>query len=76
MGRSDCVLVHGSSALVDETMPVIVIARHERVFDEAVSNVQEVAARGGRLILVTDAKGAEAAEGQPLMTLTLPTVPV
>ena len=62
--------------LVDETMPVIVIAPHDRVFDKTISNVQEVAARGGRLILVTDAKGAEAAEGQTLMTLTLPTVPI
>ena len=51
---------------------MIVIAPHKRVFD-TVSNMQEVAARGGRLILVTDAKGAEAAEGQPLMTSTLPT---
>jgi glucosamine--fructose-6-phosphate aminotransferase (isomerizing) len=37
--------------------------------------MQEVAARGGRLILVTDAKGATAAEGQPLVTLILPTMP-
>jgi hypothetical protein len=36
---------------------------------------QEVAARGGRPILVTNAKGAAAAEGQPLVTLTLPTMP-
>jgi hypothetical protein len=40
-----------------------------------VSNVQAVAARGGRLILVTDAEGAKAAAGQPLMTLILPTMP-
>jgi glutamine---fructose-6-phosphate transaminase (isomerizing) len=68
-------LKHGPIALVDETMPVIVIAPYDRVFDKTVSNMQEVAARGGRLILVTDAKGAAAAEGQPLVTLTLPTVP-
>ncbi len=37
--------------------------------------MQEVAARGGRLILVTDAQGASAVEGQPLITLTLPTMP-
>jgi glutamine---fructose-6-phosphate transaminase (isomerizing) len=43
--------------------------------DKTVSNVQEVAARGGRLILVTDAEGAKAAAGQPLMTLILPTMP-
>ena len=68
-------LKHGPIALIDETMPVIVIAPYDRVFDKTVSNMQEVAARGGRLILVTDAKGARAAEGQPLITLTLPTMP-
>ena len=54
-------LKHGPIALIDETMPVIVIAPYDRVFDKTVSNMQEVAARGGRLILVTDAKGAAAA---------------
>jgi glucosamine--fructose-6-phosphate aminotransferase (isomerizing) len=68
-------LKHGPIALIDETMPVIVIAPHDRVFDKTVSNMQEVAARGGRLILVTDAKGAAAAEGRPMVTLTLPTMP-
>ena len=57
-------LKHGPIALIDETMPVVVIAPYDRVFDKTVSNMQEVAARGGRLILVTDAKGAAAAEGQ------------
>src|SRR5208283_2770553 len=66
---------HGPIALIDETMPVIVIAPYDRVFEKTVSNMQEVAARGGRLILVTDAKGEAAAEGQSLVTLTLPTVP-
>jgi glucosamine--fructose-6-phosphate aminotransferase (isomerizing) len=68
-------LKHGPIALIDETMPVVVIAPYDRVFEKTVSNMQEVAARGGRLILVTDAKGAAAAEGQALVTLTLPTTP-
>ena len=68
-------LKHGPIALVDETMPVIVIAPYDRVFDKTVSNMQEVAARGGRLILITDAEGAAAADGQSPVTLTLPTVP-
>jgi glutamine---fructose-6-phosphate transaminase (isomerizing) len=68
-------LKHGPIALIDETMPVIVIAPYDRVFEKTVSNMQEVAAHGGRLILVTDAKGASAAAGQPHLTLTLPTVP-
>jgi hypothetical protein len=57
-------LKHGPIALIDETMPVIVIAPYDRVFDKTVSNMQEVAARGGRLILVTDAEGASAAADQ------------
>ena len=68
-------LKHGPIALIDENMPVIVIAPYDRVFDKTVSNMQEVAARGGRLILMTDAKGAAATEGQSLVTLTLPTMP-
>jgi len=68
-------LKHGPIALIDETMPVVVIAPHDRVFDKTVSNMQEVAARGGRLILVTDPEGAAAAAGQSAVTLTLPTMP-
>ncbi len=68
-------LKHGPIALIDETMPVVVIAPHDSVFDKTVSNMQEVAARGGRLILVSDAKGAAAAGGQSVVTLTMPTVP-
>jgi len=56
-------------------MPVVVIAPHDQMFEKTVSNMQEVAARGGRLILLTDAKGAAAAAVQPLATLTLPTMP-
>ena len=65
-------LKHGPIALIDETMPVIVIAPYDRVFEKTVSNMQEVAARGGRIILVTDAKGAEEAKVKTLATLTLP----
>ena len=68
-------LKHGPIALIDENMPVIVIAPYDRVFEKTVSNMQEVAARGGRLILMTDAEGAAAAAGQSLVTLTLPTMP-
>jgi len=68
-------LKHGPIALIDEHMPVIVIAPHDKVFEKTVSNMQEVAARGGRLILMSDAKGAAVAnDGQSIVTLTLPTV--
>jgi glucosamine--fructose-6-phosphate aminotransferase (isomerizing) len=49
-------LKHGPIALIDETMPVIVIAPHDPVFEKTVSNMQEVAARGGRIILLADAR--------------------
>jgi glutamine---fructose-6-phosphate transaminase (isomerizing) len=68
-------LKHGPIALIDETMPVIVIAPHDRVFDKTVSNMQEVAARGGRIILITDPKGACEATIESLATLTLPEMP-
>jgi glutamine---fructose-6-phosphate transaminase (isomerizing) len=67
-------LKHGPIALIDEKVPVIVIAPHDKVFEKTISNMQEVAARGGRLILITDAEGARATEDQPAMTLTLPVV--
>jgi glucosamine--fructose-6-phosphate aminotransferase (isomerizing) len=68
-------LKHGPIALIDETMPVIVIAPHDRVFEKTVSNMQEVAAREGRIILVTDPKGAQEANVSSLLTLTLPAMP-
>jgi glucosamine--fructose-6-phosphate aminotransferase (isomerizing) len=68
-------LKHGPIALIDETMPVIVIAPHDRVFEKTVSNMQEVAAREGRIILVTDPKGAREASVESLLTLTLPDMP-
>src|SRR6476619_2321544 len=63
---------HGPIALIDETMPVIVIAPHDRVFEKTVSNMQEVAARGGRIILVTDPQGAREATVDSIETLSLP----
>jgi glucosamine--fructose-6-phosphate aminotransferase (isomerizing) len=68
-------LKHGPIALIDETMPVIVIAPHDRVFEKTVSNMQEVAARGGRIILITDPKGAREASVESIVTLTLPEMP-
>jgi glucosamine--fructose-6-phosphate aminotransferase (isomerizing) len=69
-------LKHGPIALIDESMPVIVIAPFDRVFEKTASNMQEVAARGGRIVLLTDPKGARAAHLKTLATLTLPEVPV
>jgi glucosamine--fructose-6-phosphate aminotransferase (isomerizing) len=68
-------LKHGPIALIDENMPVIVIAPYDRVFEKTVSNMQEVAARGGKIILVTDPKGAAEATVDSLVTLSLPEMP-
>ena len=65
-------LKHGPIALIDETMPVIVIAPHDRVFEKTVSNMEEVAARGGKIILITDPTGAQNAGTELMGTLTLP----
>ena len=68
-------LKHGPIALIDETMPVVVIAPFDRIFEKTVSNMQEVAARGGRIILMTDEKGREAAALDNVETLILPEMP-
>jgi glucosamine--fructose-6-phosphate aminotransferase (isomerizing) len=54
-------LKHGPIALIDEAMPVIVIAPRDPVFPKTVSNMQEVAARGGRIILIGDKTAADEA---------------
>jgi glucosamine--fructose-6-phosphate aminotransferase (isomerizing) len=68
-------LKHGPIALIDEKMPVIVTAPYDGVFEKTVSNMQEVAARGGKIILLTDSRGAREAEMPGVTTITLPDVP-
>jgi glutamine---fructose-6-phosphate transaminase (isomerizing) len=65
-------LKHGPIALIDEKMPVVVIAPYDRVFEKTVSNMQEVAARGGNIILMTDARGAAEATVESLVTIVMP----
>ncbi|MBY5989227.1 glutamine--fructose-6-phosphate transaminase (isomerizing) [Roseovarius atlanticus] len=67
-------LKHGPIALIDEKMPVIVMAPRDGLFDKTVSNMQEVMARGGKVMLITDAPGAAAASDDTWMTLVLPQV--
>ena len=68
-------LKHGPIALIDEDMPVIVIAPHDRIFEKTVSNMQEVAARGGKIILITDKKGASVSTMKTMHTIIMPDVP-
>ncbi|MFK4561401.1 glucosamine 6-phosphate synthetase-like amidotransferase/phosphosugar isomerase protein [Bradyrhizobium ottawaense] len=51
---------------------MVVIAPYDEVFEKTVSNMQEVAARGGKIILITDAKGASEAMVDTLLTIVLP----
>lgn len=54
-------LKHGPIALIDEEMPVIVLAPHDDLFDKAASNMQEVMARGGKIVMISDAEGLKEA---------------
>ncbi|MEL7686271.1 glutamine--fructose-6-phosphate transaminase (isomerizing) [Citromicrobium bathyomarinum] len=65
---------HGPIALIDEDVPVVVIAPSGPLFEKTVSNMQEVRARGGQVVLISDADGlAEAGEGC-LATIEMPKV--
>ena len=65
---------HGPIALIDEAVPIIVIAPSGPLFEKTVSNMQEVRARGGKVVLISDAAGlAEAGEGC-LATIEMPKV--
>ncbi len=65
-------LKHGPIALIDEDMPVICITPFDTVYEKSVSNMQEVAARGGRLILIGDRRAAEGAGIKFESIITLP----
>jgi len=68
-------LKHGPIALIDPLVPVIVLAPHDGLFDKAVSNMQEVMARHGKVLLLSDATGVAEAGAGCWKTLTLPPVP-
>src|SRR3546814_1912917 len=64
----------GPIALIDEAVPVIVLAPSGPLFEKTVSNMQEVMARGGKIVLISDAEGlAEAGEGS-MATIEIPRV--
>ncbi len=67
-------LKHGPIALIDEKVPVVVIAPKDELFDKTVSNMQEVMARGGKVVLITDQAGAAAASDGAWHTIIMPTV--
>ena len=67
-------LKHGPIALVDETMPVIILAPKDELFDKTISNMHEVMARGGKILLITDAEGASVAQAGTWKTIIMPNI--
>ncbi|MEO8547317.1 MAG: glutamine--fructose-6-phosphate transaminase (isomerizing) [Sphingomicrobium sp.] len=65
---------HGPIALIDELVPVIVLAPSGPLFEKTVSNMQEVRARGGQIVLISDAKGIAAAGEGTIATIEMPQV--
>ncbi|MBV7379087.1 glutamine--fructose-6-phosphate transaminase (isomerizing) [Maritimibacter dapengensis] len=68
-------LKHGPIALVDRDTPTVVLAPHDGLFDKTVSNMQEVMARGGRVLLISDARAIATAGGGVWRTITMPDAP-
>ena len=65
---------HGPIALIDELVPVVVVAPTDALFDKIASNFEQVKARGGKLVLLSDAAGVARLGAQAVATITLPTV--
>ncbi len=64
---------HGPIALIDEWVPVVVLAPSDSVFDKTASNFEQVKARGGKLVLLSDAAGVARLGGQAAVAMSLPT---
>ncbi|MBL8710734.1 MAG: glutamine--fructose-6-phosphate transaminase (isomerizing) [Rhodospirillaceae bacterium] len=65
---------HGPIALIDETVPVIVVAPTDELFDKTFSNLQEVMARGGQVVFLSDAEGVRKLGGRAMAVVELPRV--
>ncbi|MYF89049.1 MAG: SIS domain-containing protein, partial [Boseongicola sp. SB0676_bin_33] len=74
-GHSSGELKHGPIALIDRTVPVIVMAPRTALFEKTASNMQEVLARGGRIVLITDRKGRRTAGDGLWRVIEMPELP-
>ncbi|HEY4266039.1 MAG TPA: glutamine--fructose-6-phosphate transaminase (isomerizing) [Micropepsaceae bacterium] len=63
---------HGPIALIDGNVPVIVIAPHDELFEKSISNMQEVMARGGKVVLISDRKGLDQGADRTWATIEVP----
>ncbi len=67
-------LKHGPIALIDENVPVLVLAPRDDLYEKSISNMEEVAARGGKIILITDEEGAKQNAARTFRTIAMPKV--
>ena len=65
---------HGPIALIDEAVPVVVVAPSDALFDKIASNFEQVKARGGKLVLLSDAAGNARLGGQAAASIVLPRI--
>ena len=65
---------HGPIALIDENVPVIVVAPHDSLFEKSASNAQEVIARGGKVLLISDKHGIAKLKDTATWTIEIPEV--
>jgi glutamine---fructose-6-phosphate transaminase (isomerizing) len=67
-------LKHGPIALVDENVPVVVIAPRDDLFEKTISNMEEVAARGGKIVMMCDGEAARRTAGKAYKSIIMPDV--
>ena len=67
-------LKHGPNAIIDKSVPVIILAPKDKLFDKNISNVQEVAARGGKVVLLSDKSGFENTDEEFWSTIEVPKI--
>lgn len=67
-------LKHGPIALIDEEMPVVVLAPRDALFEKTASNIQEVMARGGKVIVFAHPEGVKSINPKPFWSMALPDV--
>jgi len=65
---------HGPIALIDENVPIIVIAPYDNLFEKTASNTEEIIARGGKILLISSKKGLAKMKGKATWTIEMPDV--
>jgi len=63
---------HGPIALIDDNVPVVVLAPHDALFEKTLSNIQEVVARGGKVVMISDRDGLARMKGRTAYTIEMP----